>query len=359
MTHPLFKNAFCNQLGIKWPLIQAPLSGGPSSPELVAAVSNSRTLGSLGAAYLSPYELEQTIKRIQKLTPHPFGVNLFAPMPSPKLSAKQIDAALKATHCYRSELAIADPLVQAPFNENFEEQLAVVMKCKPAVFSFTFGLINEDVIKECCKQKIMTIGTATSLEEGIALQESGVDAVVAQGAESGGHRGTFFADKPDSLIGTFVLTRILARTLRIPVIASGGIMDGAGIAAALTLGAQAAQLGTAFLLCNEAGTSPAYRKALQQAQGNETQLTRAFSGRWARGIKNRFMLEMEQHDSSILPFPAQNAFTRDIRKKAAELGHAEYLSLWAGQGINLIRKMKAGALIETLYEETLRALQHP
>ena len=134
-------------------------------------------------------------------------------------------------------------------------------------------------------------------------------------------------------------------------------MDGTGIAAALTLGAQAAQLGTAFLLCDEAGTSTAYRDALSQAQGTDTQLTRAFSGRWARGITNRFMAEMAEYDAMLLPFPVQNAFTRDIRKKAAELGKADFLSLWAGQGVGLIRKMKTQELIQTLYEETINALE--
>lgn len=157
------------------------------------------------------------------------------------------------------------------------------------------------------------MGTATTLEEGLTLQEYGVDAVIAQGAEAGGHRGTFTPEQYDSLIGTFALTRILSQNLKIPVIASGGIMDGRGIVAALTLGAQAAQMGTAFLLCEEAGTSAPYRVALNQVQDKGTRLTRVFSGRWARGIPNRFMLEMEY--ASILPFPAQNAFTRDIRKK--------------------------------------------
>jgi nitronate monooxygenase len=352
----MLNTPFCKRLGLTCPLIQAPLGGGPSTPALVAAVSNAGALGSLGAAYLAPQEMEQTINRIQKLTIRPFGVNLFAPVTPPDINAKQIDAALKVTRQYRQELALPEPLLKSPFEEPFAKQMAIVLKCKPAVFSFTFGLIDKKIIKECRKQAIMTVGTATTLEEGIALQESGVDAVVVQGVEAGGHRGMFFTDQQDSLMGTFVLTRIMTHALQIPVIASGGIMDGRGIAAALTLGAQAAQLGTAFLLCDEAGTTT-YREALQHAHGNTTQLTRAFSGRWARGIKNRFMTEMEKQDSSILPFPAQNAFTRDIRKKAAELGRPEFLSLWAGQGVELIRKMKAEELVHLLYEETLTALQ--
>ncbi len=345
-------------LGLKWPLIQAPMAGGPSTPEFTATASNAGVLGSLGLAYLSAAEIEKTIKRTQILTQRPFAVNLFAPATMPTLTKKQVDEALSATRLYRKELALPDPVVKPPFHESFEEQMASVIKGKPAVFSFTLGLVDKHIIKECRLHHIVTVGTATSLEEGIALQELGVDAVVAQGAEAGGHSGMFLAEHPNQLFGTMALTRILALGLHIPVISSGGIMDGQGIAAALTLGAQAVQLGTAFLLCDEAGTSPAYREELSHAQGNKTQFTHAFSGRWARGIKNRFMEEMEQRENAILPFPAQNAFTRDMRKKAGEQGKAEFLSLWAGQAVSLIRKMKTEELLQLLYEETVQALKH-
>ncbi|CEG56109.1 NAD(P)H-dependent flavin oxidoreductase [Legionella fallonii] len=357
MPSPLLQSTLNTQLGLKWPLIQAPMAGGPSTPEFAAAASNARVLGSLGLAYLPPAEVEKTIKRTQTLTQRPFAVNLFAPAIMPVLNKKKIDAALAATRLYRKELVLPDPLVHPPFNESFEEQIVAVIKCKPAVFSFTFGLVDKNIIKECHQHHIITIGTATSVEEGMALEESGVDAVVAQGAEAGGHSAMFLTKHPNQLLGTLALTRMMALALRIPVIASGGIMDGQGIAAALTLGAQAVQLGTAFLLCDEAGTSPAYRETLDHAQGNQTRFTRAFSGRWARGIKNRFMEEMERRENDILPFPAQNAFTRDMRKKATELGKAEFLSLWAGQAVNLIRKMTTEELVQTLYGETVHALQ--
>lgn len=352
----LLQSKLNTQLGLKWPLIQAPMAGGPSTPEFVAAASNAGVLGSLGLAYSPAAEIEKAITHTQTLTQHPFAVNLFAPAPKPTLNKTQVEAALAATRLYRKELALPDPLVKPPFHESFDEQIATVIKCKPAVFSFTFGLVDKHIIKECQQNHILTVGTATSLEEGIALQESGVDAVVAQGAEAGGHSGMFLAEHPHQLLGTMALTRILALGLHIPVISAGGIMDGHGIAAAFTLGAQGVQLGTAFLLCDEAGTSPAYREELSHTQGNKTQFTRAFSGRWARGIKNRFMQEMEQHEQTILPFPAQNAFTRDLRKKAGELGRAEFLSLWCGQAISLIRKMKTDELIQLLYEETIHAL---
>lgn len=277
--HLRLKTGLSIRLGMEWPLIQAPLAGGPSTPELVAAVSNAGALGSLGAAYLPPADMERTINRIRELTARPFGVNLFAPAPAPKVTSGQVHAALGVTRKYRSELELPDPAVQPPFQEDFEKQFAVVLRARPAVFSFTFGLLDRSIVEECRRQGILTMGTATTIEEGLALEESGVDAVVAQGAEAGGHRGLFSSEQEDQLIGTFVLTRRMSLTLRIPVVASGGIMDGRGIAAALTLGAQAAHLGTAFLLCDEAGTSPAYREAHRKARGKETRLTRVFSGR--------------------------------------------------------------------------------
>lgn len=345
------------RLGLQGPVIQAPMAGGATTPELVAAVSNTGALGSLGGAYLEPAELERVTRRIKLLTQRPFAINLFAPLPEPRLNKAQVQAALDATQNYRQELGIPDPALTPPFMPDFEKQFSVVLREKPAVFSFTFGLLDRGLLQECRKREILTIGTATTLEEGLALQEIGVDAVVAQGAEAGAHRGTFSSEQEDRLIGIVALIRILVSRLRIPVIAAGGIMDGRGIAAVLTLGAQAAQLGTAFLACDESGISQAYRNALLDPKPKVTRLTRAFSGRWARGLENRFMLEMASKEKAILPFPAQNTFTQDIRKKATQLGLSDYLSLWAGQGVALIRSMKAETLVKTLFKETSDAIK--
>lgn len=317
------------RLGLQGPLIQAPMAGGATTPELVAAVSSAGALGSLGGAYLNPAELGTAVRKTKILTGRPFAVNLFAPCPEPLLNENQIQAAIVATKSYRRELGIPDPAVRSPFCPKFEEQFSVVLDERPAVFSFTFGLLEKGRIEECRKRGILTVGTATKLEDALALQEIGVDAVVAQGAEAGAHRGTFFPEQEDLLIGLSALVPILVSQLRVPVVAAGGIMNGQGIAAALALGAQAAQLGTAFLACDESGISEPYRNALLDPKRRLTRLTRAFSGRWARGLENRFMLEMAAKENTILPFPAQNAFTQDIRKKAAELGLPDYLSLWA------------------------------
>ena len=343
-------------LGLQGPIIQAPMAGGATTPELVAAVSNAGALGSLGGAYLPPADLEKAIRQIKLLTRRPFAVNLFARPPQPLPTEAQVEAALSATRIYRRELGLPEPKLRPPFMPDFDRQFAVILSERPAVFSFTFGLLDEGLLQECRRRGILTAGTATTLDEGVALQKIGVDAVVAQGAEAGAHRGTFSAEQEDLLIGVAAVVPTLAGELHIPVVAAGGIMNGGEIAAAVALGAGAAQLGTAFLACEESGISKPYRNALLDPKRKATRLTRAFSGRWARGLENRFMLEMASQENAILPFPAQNEFTQDIRKKAAQLELPDYLSLWAGQAVGLIRNMKAGALVETLFEETSQAV---
>jgi nitronate monooxygenase len=194
------------------------------------------------------------------------------------------------------------------------------------------------------------------VEEGIRLERDGVDAVVAQGAEAGGHRGTFLGDFRDSLIGTMALVPQMADALSVPVIAAGGIMDGRGLAAALTLGAEAAQMGTAFLTCEESGAHPAYKEAVLMASEDETGVTRAFSGRAARSIKNRFLLEVGAQEGEIAPFPVQNALTRDVRAAAQSQDRPEFMSLWAGQGVRLARTTTAAELIRGVAAGTEAAL---
>ncbi|TGK05012.1 nitronate monooxygenase [Leptospira semungkisensis] len=351
------KNPILEALGLKGPLILSPLAGGPSTPELIAAVSNAGGLGSLGLAYETPEQIHTIIQKTRTLTSKPIAVNLFVPSEDPALTSEQINSAHDATKKYREELGIPSPKVEPPYSINFDKQFEAMLQEKPAVFSFTFGLLDRSYINECKKNHIITCGTATTLEEGILAEERGVDWLVAQGIEAGGHRGIFSAKTEDSMIGLFPLVRFLATNLKIPVIAAGGIMDGAGIAAALRLGAKAAQLGTAFLLCEEAGTSKPYRKALLDKGNLHTKTTRVFSGRIARGLENRFMKEMEERQGSILPFPAQNSFTRDIRRKSAELGMSDFLSLWAGQGVAQIRQMNAGELVSVLFDELNAAMK--
>lgn len=343
-------------LDLAFPLIQAPMAGGPTTPELVAEVSSSGALGSLGAAYLSPSVLRKTIEQIRNLTSRPFGVNLFIPVERPEVSEAQWKRMLQITRPYRVQLGLSDPPMPSRFSENFDRQLEVILDLRPKVFSFTFGVPSKKQIEQCHKREILLLGTATTLEEARRLHQLGVDWICAQGAEAGGHRGTFIDREGDPLLGLVPLMREICREIPVPVVAAGGIMDGSGIAAALALGADAVQLGTAFLACKESGVSAAYRAALTEPGEKQTALTRAFSGRWARGIKNRVIRELSSHENDILPFPAQNVLTGDIRKKAAEKGRAEFLSLWAGQGVGQIRQLSARELIEALQSETRAAL---
>lgn len=345
------KTSFSELFNLAGPIIVAPMGGGPTTPELVAASSNAGALGSLAGAYLSPDQLRIDILRTRTLTQRPFAVNLFTPAPKPFLPQSKIEEALSTTRVYRKELGLSDPTLVPPFQEDFEKQFSVVLSETPAVFSFVFGLLDKHYLEECHRRGIYTIGAAATLEEGVALETLGVKAVVAQGLEAGGHRAIFSAESDDPLIGTMSLTQALARTLKIPIIASGGIMNGHGITEALHCGAQAVQLGTAFLLCKEAGTSEVYRRALLERRHSPTRITRVFSGRLARGLENRFIREMEMKPSAILSFPAQNVLTRDIRNEATKQSKADYLSLWAGTGVSLIREDSTANLVKKLVDE--------
>ncbi|MEK2690819.1 NAD(P)H-dependent flavin oxidoreductase [Bdellovibrio sp. GT3] len=340
------------KLILQKPLILAPMAGGPSTPQLAAAVSNAGALGSLGCAYESPEQIKKTIQTTKSLTENPFAVGLFAPIQDPVLNHEQIEKATAALASYRKELEISTlPNLHSPLTEDFDKQFEIVLQESPAVFSFTFGLVPKECITACRSQNIATIGTATTIQEAQLLVDLGVDAIVAQGVEAGGHRGIFSLTSEDPQIRMLDLVKLLSQNVKTTIIAAGGMMTGRDIRTALNSGAHFAQLGTAFLLCEEAGTSETYRTALLNSKNSTTDLTRAFSGRIARGIENRFLKEMRNKVDSILPFPAQNNFTRDIRNKATQLGKSDYLSLWAGEGVARIRSLPAKVLVETLWQE--------
>jgi len=243
--------------------------------------------------------------------------------------------------------------MQATADDPFEEKLAAALEIGASFFSFTFGLLPKSATGAIKNSGMFLIGTATTVEEAIVLEAAGVDAVTAQGSDAGGHRGTFLADFNAGSIGTMSLVPQVADAVRVPVIASGGIMDGRGIVAALALGARAVQMGTAFLTCDEAGIPEAYKSAILNAREDQTRMTRAFSGRPARGIVNRFMTEVDEDGSpdGIFPFPLQNKLTRPLRTMAAQQGRPEFLSLWAGQGLRLARRQSAAELITRLKDE--------
>ena len=345
---------FLRDLGIKHPIIQAPMAGGPSTPELVAAVSNAGALGSLGSAYSTPEQIAADIRTVRTLTEKPFNVNLFAGgyAPESPVDAAPMLALLGEIH---EALHLPPPTLPAwPLNP-FEKQLQAVLEARPAIFSFTFGIPEPQAIARLKAEGISIFGTATTVQEGKLLEASGVTAIVAQGAEAGSHRGTFAGPFESAMIPTLELVRSLRAVVSTPIIASGGLMDGRDIAEAIAHGASAAQLGTAFLTCPEAGTSEPYRRAILTASEDSTVITRAFSGRPARGLLNSFIAKLEGKEKTILPFPLQNALTRPMRTAAAQLGESGYLSLFVGEGVTRARAMPAAELVQRLVAEMQQA----
>jgi nitronate monooxygenase len=336
-----FETALTRRLGMRTPIIQAPMAGGSDSVELAAAVCNAGGLGSFGCAYLNPEQILAAARAIRGLTDRPFGLNLFTPWEDP--GQPDASAAMAAMAPYFAELGLPAPTPPAPQPPAFDDQFDAVLESGAAVFSFTFGLPPAGCVEAAHERGVEVIGAATTVEEAVKIAALGCDAVIAQGAEAGGHRGTFLASVEESLIGAMALVPQVVDAVSIPVIAAGGIMDGRGLAAALALGAQAAQMGTVFLTCDEAGASSAYRLQLMRAHEDETALTRAFSGRAARGVVNRVMREVGE--DAILPFPMQNNLTRPLRTEAARQGRAEFLSMWAGQGLRMVRTGRAADLV--------------
>lgn len=331
-------------LGIDYPLIQAPMAGGITTPALVAAVSNAGGLGSLGAGYMEPEGIRRTIAKIRQLTDRPFAVNLFVPEPVVE-DADQIMRTNRMLTRYREALDLPEPEPSAMTGPNYPEQLTVLLEEAVEIISFTFGIPGAREMETLQRLGITTIGTATHVLEGLLLEKAGMDAVVAQGMEAGGHRGTFIGNAEQGMQGLMVLVQSLVPQLRIPVVAAGGIMDGRGAAAALILGAGGVQMGTALLATPESGAHPKYKEALLASAEMTTVVTRVFSGKEGRALKNRFIEDLASTEAFLPGYPIQNALTRDIRRAAAERDMPELMSLWAGMGCTLCRSDPAAELI--------------
>lgn len=342
-----------NLFGIRHPIVQAPMAGGLVTAELVAEVSSAGALGSIGAAYMAPAEIDAIVADVRARTSAPFAVNLFAPVTPEPSSPTVIEQAEALLDTFRAEIGIhtrpSAQAAQAPAPNAFDAQFEATLRCRPAVFSFTLGLLSQDHMRALRERSIVIVGTATTVDEAAALEDAGVDVISAQGAEAGGHRGTFLGSFEDGLVGTMTLVPQVVARVRVPVLAAGGIMDGRGVAAALALGASGAQIGTAFLGCPEAGTPPPYRAALASDAARRTVITRAFSGRPARALRNRFTDAFER--LAVPAFPEHQSRTRELRAAAVKQGRADLMQIFTGQGAPLMRALPARELVETLVRE--------
>lgn len=343
------------RLGLAAPIIQGPFGGGISSVELVAAVCESGGLGSFGVHHLDADGIGDVARRIRERTAAPFALNLWIPLDDaddPRIDDAAFARTTALLQPYLAELGVPAPQRPARFAPPYAGQVEAVLAARPAVFSFVFGIPSQEVLRRCRELGIVTLGAATTVEEAMALERAGVDMVVATGCEAGGHRVSFLRSAEESLTGTFSLIPQVADAVRIPVIAAGGIADGRGIAAALALGAQGVQIGTAFLACEESNADATHRKMLFSPDARHTGLTRVFSGRLARGIRNRLMNELQPHAAHIPPYPVQNWLTGILKRAAAAQERPDLMSLWCGQAAPLLTHRDARALMAALVEET-------
>jgi nitronate monooxygenase len=344
-------------LGIDYPIMQGPFGGGFSSAELVARVSNEGGLGGYGAYTLSPQEILEVNGKIKTATNKPYNINLWVSdtdAPNGTVTNEQYEQAIKIFKPYFDEAGIALPEKPVPFESRFQEQVQVIMDIRPKLFSFVFGIPSADILEQCRKYGIKTAGAATTLDEAIALENAGVDMIIASGFEAGGHRPSFLASAEQSTTGSFVLLQLVKEKVKTPIIAAGGIANGRGVAAALTLGADAAQIGTAFLACDESGALPVHKQMLFSDAAKYTTLTRAFTGRLGRGINTRVFKDVSGKEKQFLPFPLQTTFMSSLRKAAIEQQKWDMIMFWGGQIAPILKHSKAVALMRSLIEETTK-----
>mgnify|MGYP003583322050 CR=1 FL=1 len=342
-------------LGIEYPILQGPFGGNLSTVELTAAVSNAGGLGGYGAYTNSPQEIYEIDKQIKAATNKPYNINLWVSdhdIPESGLSDAQFDKTAALFKPYYDEVGIPLPEKPAPFQSRFENQLDVILDIRPKVFSFMFGVPPNTVLEQGRQKGIVTVGAATTLDEALFLDSKGVDMIIASGFEAGGHRPSFLDKSESSLTGTFVLVQLMREKIKTPIIAAGGIADGRGIAAALTLGASAAQVGTAFLACDESGALPVHKEMLFSDASKYTTLSRAFTGRLGRGLTSRVAQDITGKESGILPFPLQTTFIAPLRKAAIEQQKWDMILFWAGQISPILKHTKASVLMNALIEET-------
>ena len=344
---------FSRRVGLKYPIVQGSFGGGPSSVELLAAVSNAGGLGSFGMHLLEPAEIRNTITVAKAATNKPFAVNLWlAQDPEPSVAQReQLQAGRDLLQPYLNALGLEQPDAPGRFLPNLNEQLEAVLEARPPVFSFIYGIPDSDVLERCRARGIITFGTATTADEAVALEAAGVDCVVASGPEAGGHRGSFLKPPEDSLVGMIALVPQVADVIRIPFVAAGGIVDSRGITAALALGAHGVQIGSAFLACDQSNANALHRSLLFSRRSAETVLTRAFTGRLARSMRNGLADNLRSHGANIPAYPIQSWLVGHVKSEALAQDRDDLISLSAGQGSPLIRHRCAIRLMESLVRD--------
>ncbi|MDE0583037.1 nitronate monooxygenase family protein [Planococcus sp. A6] len=340
----------CRLLGIEYPIIQAGMAGGPTTAELVAEVSDAGGLGTLGAAYLAPEKLREDILEIRKRTNKPFAVNLFAPVPKDDFS--RIDEVKQALQPIYKELAIEEQNAEYRSPDHGEELFRICLEMNVPIISTAFGSLPPEHMASAKAQGVTVITMATTVGEALEAQGKGADAIVAQGSEAGGHRGSFSFDRHPmgAQVGLMALLPQVADAVDVPVIAAGGIADGRGLVAALV------QVGTRFVAAKESGAHKAYKQAIFDSDEESTVVTKSFSGRPARGIKNRFIEQFESMGTQPLSFPSHNTVTKEIRGAAAKAGNPEFMSLWAGQATGAMTQEEGAAEIVSSMMDQARAL---
>ncbi|MCA3648497.1 MAG: nitronate monooxygenase [Methylobacterium sp.] len=337
------------------PIIQSPMLGA-AGEALTLAVSKVGGMGSLAAASMTPAALRAAVVKLRSETDKPFAINLFV-LPPVKADAAEVRDAMARLAPWRERYGLPAQIIPNQWAEPFELQFAALLEAAPPAASFTFGILTHEQVSALKSRGTFVVGTATTVAEAKAWEAVGADAVCAQGFEAGGHRGTFLKHVGESQIGTLALLSTIREAIAAPVIAAGGITDGRAIAAALAMGAAAVQIGTAYLLAEEAATSAPWRRAIAEVADDATHLTRVFSGRYARGIENDFMREMQEFSDEIPAYPIQNALTQEMRAAAAKAGDAQALSLWAGQSVKLARPGAAAEITRQLWADAQAALR--
>jgi nitronate monooxygenase len=325
------------------------MAGGITTPQLVGAVANHGGVGSFGFAYSTPEKIHADLLASQALTRGPINANFFVFDPVQLPGDQKQKNAMQALRSLGVDGVQSLTIPAEPFYPSLMDQLEPIWNTRPAILSFHFGLPPDGVVEKAHALGIAVGVSATSLAEGLAIESAHADFIVAQGIEAGGHRGQFDLELKDEELSTLELTAQLVKHCCTPIVAAGGIMTGAHIQNALARGAQAVQMGTAFLCCDESGTPPSYRHYLLHKQDRLTTLTKAFSGRPARGIENTFTRSMQ--DQTTLPFPIQNTLTGPLRQWAAKQNDAEYQSLWAGTAYAQVRSMPTKDVMQQLRDE--------